>query len=129
MRGQNSNRVKGLELANRSLKENVEFYKATAQANSYKYELMKTRARDELNKRLMCEKQNHDLRAEIGLLRNMMMPMNYMNPSIHAGNFFQKNMSHATSTSNATERLVEKASIESVQLPEALKVRAREPKK
>ena len=62
-RGVNASRVKGLEKANSALKENVEYFKQTSQANSYKYELMKVKAQEENTKRKESDRKLRDLQA------------------------------------------------------------------
>ena len=128
-RGHNATRVRGLEQANKSLKENVEFYKSTAQGFSYKYELMKTRAQDELSRRLNCEKLNRQLQSEVQTLR-MMMPYNVLNPAFQSSGFPQSLPVNTTAVASSVAGIsqIEKASIDSIELPAALKVRARAPK-
>ena len=90
------------------------------------------RAQEELKRRLESEKQNKELQTEIGVLRNMMMSMSFMNPSMHNGTFRQAaapmTFPCAAPPSQTVSTPIEKTSIESIVLPEALQVKARRPK-
>lgn len=69
-RGVNSSRIKGLENANKSLRENVEYFKSLAHANSYKYELMKAKAQDENRKRRTRNAEIKRLKMENAYSKN-----------------------------------------------------------
>ena len=130
-RGVNASRVKGLEKANSALKENVEYFRQSSQANSYKYELMKVKAQEENGKRKESDRKLQNLQAENAWLRNMVNFPNFgatQHPQ-YGMQIPRPNFPYAPPPPAPISAPVEQSSVESIVLPEALKIRARSPAK
>ena len=127
-RGVNASRVKGLEKANTALKENIEFFKQSSQAHSYKYELMKVKAQEELTRRHESDRKCAELQAENSWLKGLLSFPNFGHQ--RPGPFGMPPVSSFQYKPDvAVPPVKEKSSIESIELPKALKVRARSPAK
>merc|ERR1711881_749127 len=100
----------------------MEFYKSESQAYSYKYEGMKSACKDEKKKRLAAEQQlaamqNMMRMSPMGMGMGMGMPMLYgQNMALMANN---NNIGASAMSSSSS--ILEKVSVESVELPETLK--------
>ena len=106
----------------------MDYYKETAHAHAYKYELMKSRAQEELRKRVVAENRNKKLESEILMYRGMVSMNGFLGS--HSSNL-RPNMGlpYLSRSSFDEKDKNEASSIESIEVPKSLKVRARSPKK
>ena len=114
-----------------ALKENVEYFRQSSQANSYKYELMKVKAQEENTKRKESDRKLLNLQAENAWLRNMVNFPNFgaMQHGQYGMQIPRSNFPYAPPPPAQITAPVEQSSVESIVLPQALKIRARSPAK